>query len=65
MRVKMWVQGVQEGAPTAAGGEELAEEGGVDDADCGEGVVDEADGDAEHGEEVDVVDGAWRRVINV
>jgi hypothetical protein len=37
----------------------LVEEGRVDDADNGLAVHDEADAHAEHGEEVDVVDGSW------
>lgn len=49
---------VQPGAAPAAGGEELVLEGGVDYADDGAVLDDEADGDAEHGEEVSVIDGS-------
>lgn len=49
---------VEPGAPPPAGGEELAQEGGVDDADDGDAPDEEGDGDAEHGEQVGVVDGA-------
>lgn len=62
----------QTGLPSAAvdlpGAEALAgrvggvEDGGVDDADDGDAVEAEGDGDAEHGEEVRVVDGAVERV---
>ena len=38
------------------------QEWGIDDADEGLRLVDEADGDAEHGEEVDVIDGSVERV---
>lgn len=45
-----------------AGGEELVEEGRVDHSDDGLPRDDEGDGDAEHGEEVGVVDGSVQRV---
>lgn len=53
------VRPVQPGSAAAAGREELVLERGVDDADDGTVVENEGDGDAEHGEEVGVVDGAW------
>lgn len=46
---------VEPGPTAAAGGEQLIEKGGVDDADGGHMVVDKGNGDAEHGEEMDVV----------
>ncbi len=49
---------VEPGTAPAAGGEELVLEGGVDYADDGAVLDDEADGDAEHGEDVGVVDGS-------
>lgn len=46
----------------AAGGEELVLEWSVDDADGWTVLHDEADRDAEHGENVGVIDGSWDRV---
>lgn len=50
---------VEPGTAAGAGGEELVLERGVDDAYDWTVLDDEADGDAEHGEEVGVVDSSW------
>ena len=50
---------VQPGTFTTTCREGLVEEGGVDDADDGLAGQEESDGDAEHGEDVDVVDRSW------
>jgi hypothetical protein len=52
---------VEPGAAPGAGGEELVHEWGVDNTDYGTVIVDESDGDAEHGEYVCVVDGSYRK----
>lgn len=53
---------VEPGAFALAGGKDLVQEGGVDDADDGNARDDEGDGDAEHGEEVGVINGTVKRV---
>lgn len=53
---------VQKGTPASAGREELVSEWGVDYSDERLALMDEGDGDTEHGEEVDVVDGAVQRI---
>jgi hypothetical protein len=50
---------VEPGSAANAGGEELVLERLVDYANDGAVVDDEADGDAEHWEEVRIVDGSW------
>lgn len=48
-----------------AGREELVLEGGVDYSDYGTMLVDEGNGDAEHGENMRVVYGSWEESVTV